>query len=182
MAPLSDTQSATQAGGGFQFVWSVSDEKQISRLMGQVVEKTTDFQELWNSQAFKDIVYGSEKKQFATEGEHGSGGWAKLNEVYEARKARQYPDKPILQRTGRMFKSLTSPVSPGAVYTASRHSVTFGTTVPYAIYHQKGTKDMPERKPIEFTDGERQQIIKAMAAHVFKIQGTPVRGQFGQER
>ena len=182
MAILSDTQSQRQPGGGFQFTWKISGEKQISKLMGQVVEQTTDFQELWNSPEFKGIVYGAEKEQFATEGEHGSGGWEALNDVYEARKKKGYPRRKILQRTRRMWRSLTDPKSKDAVYTASKHSLSFGTSVPYAIYHQKGTTNMPERKPIEFTDGERLKIMKAMQAHVFAIQGTPVRGQFGQER
>jgi len=173
--PMFTNMKTGPSGGMFNITWSIAGQEQLNRTLGQMVEKSTSFRELWLSQEFKDILYGAEKQQFATEGSHGSGGWAPLSPEYAAQKAKTHPGKPILQREGHLWRSLTDPNADGAVYAASNKTLTWGTQVPYAIFHQTGTANMPDRPPIEFTEAERREIVKALQKHIFTIQGTPIR-------
>ncbi len=52
-------------------------------------------------------------------------------------------DYPLLVRTGRLANSLLGPNNPGSVSSITHLSLTFGTSVPYGIYHQS---DEPRSK------------------------------------
>ena len=53
---------------------------------------------------------------------------------------------PILKRTGRLEKSLTSPADSEAVnQIANKRTLVIGTQVPYAGFLQDGTRNMPAR-------------------------------------
>lgn len=84
------------------------------------------------------------EKQFSTEGRYtGPGRWEPLNFDYARWKSRHFPGKPILQRTGVLYDSLTK--RPFGVEEIDPHFIIMGTDVPYAQYHQEGTDHMPAR-------------------------------------
>jgi len=55
---------------------------------------------------------------------------------------------PLLKFSGKLAASITNPSAPGAVRSITATSLVLGTQIPYAIYHQLGTKNMPARPPI----------------------------------
>lgn len=57
-------------------------------------------------------------------------------------------DYPLLVRTGRLSNSLLGPNNPGSISKITALSLTFGTSVPYGIYHQSDEprNKMPLRK------------------------------------
>ncbi len=61
---------------------------------------------------------------------------------------------PLLVRKGRLAASLIDPSDPETVKIITSKSLTLGTAVPYAIYHQsdKPRRKIPLRKPV-FIDG-----------------------------
>jgi phage gpG-like protein len=63
------------------------------------------------------------------------GGWKPRKAVYAW---------PVLQRTGRLFNSLTNLAGPENVVTPM--SAQFGTSVEYAKFHQYGTEKMAKRQ------------------------------------
>jgi len=78
-------------------------------------------------------------------GEEGKpvGGWARLSEPYRAWKAATVGDKPILQFSGDLMKSLTwAHGAPGAkgIFQPAADGLVLGTSIPYAGYHQLGAK------------------------------------------
>jgi phage gpG-like protein len=76
--------------------------------------------------------------QFASEGSKGQHGrWAALSPRYRAWKEKHFPGKPILQLTGRLIDSF-SEGSPDHVDRREAQSFEWGTSVPYAIFHQFG--------------------------------------------
>lgn len=89
-----------------------------------------------------------EAEQFASEGAYGSGGWPPLSEDYRLWKERKRPGVPILQFDGDLYRSLTQDSAPGAIREITPLSLTFGTSIPYAKYHQEGTPRMPARPPL----------------------------------
>ncbi len=56
---------------------------------------------------------------------------------YQAAKIKKVGfDYPLLVRTGRLSASVLGPNNPGSISKITNLSLTFGTSVPYGIYHQ----------------------------------------------
>jgi phage gpG-like protein len=74
------------------------------------------------------------------------GGWAPLDAEYASWKATRFPGAPSLVRSGRLFRSVAT--QNRAAFRATRMEFEFGTSVPYAKFHQYGTEKMPKRQII----------------------------------
>ena len=72
------------------------------------------------------------------------GGWAPLDPVYAAWKMARFPGAPPMVQTGRLFASLTGATA--SFETMTNTSITIGTSVEYAKFHQYGTTKMAKRK------------------------------------
>jgi len=95
-------------------------------------------------------------------GQHGPDGtaWAPLSPVTIDRKEHS----AILVDTGRMFESLTTPNgTEDTVWITGPTWLTFGTEVPYAQYHQTGTKRMPARPHVGINETTATQIGQRLA-------------------
>lgn len=53
---------------------------------------------------------------------------------------------PILRQSGRLEKSLTDRNHPENIENINVNEAQLGTSVPYGVYHQEGTKNIPIRK------------------------------------
>jgi phage gpG-like protein len=94
--------------------------------------------------------YRHEERAFGTEGSIlRSGKWAPLSPRYAAWKARHYPGRTILVRTGKLKASLTQPGAEGAIREVTEDGLEIGTSISYARYHQWGTGRMPARLVID---------------------------------
>jgi phage gpG-like protein len=82
-------------------------------------------------------------RQFKEEGTVETGKWAPLSKDYGRWKARVRPGRKLLVFDGDLKRSMTVPGK--GIYIVRSNSMTVGTSVPYAIYHQKGTPKMPAR-------------------------------------
>jgi len=106
---------------------------------------------------FKSI----EAKQFKSQGSYGSGGWERLSFSYAKWKSKNYPGKPILQRSGRLMSSLTG-FGSDYIERMTNSNIELGTMTPYAIYHQSvmpRTK-LPRRPVIELTESDKKRWMK----------------------
>jgi len=72
------------------------------------------------------------------------GGWSPLNPQYAAWKMARFPGAPPMVQTGKLFSSLAGANT--SVETMTNTSISIGTTVEYAKFHQYGTTKMPKRK------------------------------------
>lgn len=125
------------------------------------------------SPAFERIIMGGgrdfmglrklEGKQFATQGAFASGGWAPLAPSTVRAKARVGLDPRILHATGRLAKSLTG--GAGGIQIVNAHQFIFGTSVPYARFHQLG-KRLKRRRPIELRDRDRRAMVNVLQRHL----------------
>jgi phage gpG-like protein len=82
-------------------------------------------------------------RQFREEGSVETGKWSPLSPLYGRWKARVRPGRKLLVFDGDLKRSMTVPGK--GIYIVRSNSMTVGTSVPYAIYHQKGTPTMPAR-------------------------------------
>jgi len=105
-------------------------------------------------------------KHFASEGGGGAGGrwssghWAPLSPPYRAWKAEHFPGQPILVRTGALRRDLTN--SPMGVQTITSDTMTVGTDIPYAAFHQQGTPRMPRRRVLDLDTATRTEMVKVL--------------------
>jgi phage gpG-like protein len=108
------------------------------------------------------------RQLFEKEGARGGPRWAKLTKAYKAWKDSNYPGRPILVLTGALKESLTEEDG-DHIFEPDRLGMTLGTSVPYARYHQTGTRTMRPRPPIRFLRKEDGvAVARLMMEYIFK--------------
>jgi phage gpG-like protein len=100
----------------------------------------------------------------------GRGEWPELAETTKERKALAgYPAK-ILQATEALYDSLAGNLSAvGHVERITEEEVVYGTTIPWARYHQDGTARMPARPPVDVREEDVRRWSKMVHAYVFGL-------------
>jgi hypothetical protein len=111
---------------------------------------------------FRAWAYRVGWEQFGSEGAKGrSGKWPDRSKGYQERLLKSNPFAlNILQVTGGLKLSLTRPDAKYAVWDVSDNAITFGTTHPAAIFHQRGTSRMPARPPIDPSETQQRGLMK----------------------
>lgn len=118
--------------------------------------------------AFKQIATSFrqiEAKQFSSQGGYGSGGWTALRASTIARKERGGYPMDILVRTGALRDSLIERTS-GTVIDIQPLKLSLGTSVPHAIFHQRGTRHMQARPLIQLTEGDKRDWMKMLQRYL----------------
>lgn len=105
------------------------------------------------------------RRQFNARGTVETGKWAPLSPLYGRWKARVRPGKPLLVFDGDLRQTMTVPGK--GIYIVRPTSMTVGTAVPYAKYHQKGTATMPARKLIgQPRKADTREFGKILQRHI----------------
>lgn len=120
-----------------------------------------------------DIVRGNFGDQFLTQGAlygTGGGGWAPLAPSTQRDRARHgyNPTWPILQRDDTLFDSLVIKGSLGNINEVRADGASFGTRIPYARFHQDGTRKMPRRQVVGLAWETRSAIIRAISQYIYR--------------
>ncbi len=131
-------------------------DRQLDRTLAKF-NAAKDMRPAWQSLAAR--FTRMEAKQFGSQGGFGSGGWAPLSPRYAAWKAKHYPGKGILVRTGELRRSLTQ--RPLGTEVLEKSFMVIGSNVEYGAHHQRGG-GLPRRRPVEFPDAERRAWVKVM--------------------
>jgi phage gpG-like protein len=143
----------------------VAGDRQLDRTLLRMAGRADDMSDALG--AVGDMLAGAETRQFSSQGTYASGGWAPLAPSTLARKAALGQGDRILVATGELRDSLTRRTGGGnALREVTPSSLVFGTTVPYARFHQQGTGRMPQRRPLELTEGDRRQSVRILQRFV----------------
>ncbi len=132
----------------------VQVERSLLRMAGRTDDMSDGLREVG------EYLQRAEGRQFASEGQYGSGGWAPLAASTIASKQRQGLDSRILHATGALRDSLAGEGT-GALREVTRSQLIFGTTVPYARFHQLG-QGVPQRRPLEAPEGDRREMVRIL--------------------
>ena len=151
----------------FRFRLEIAGQVQMDRGIARFSAGVADYRPIWP--VIEDEFYAQEKDQFATEGREGGAHWQELSPVYAGWKAMHYPGRPILERTGSLVDSLTNPNSPHGVRIEERKTLTLGSRLPYAIYHQTGTSRMPARPEIQFPEALKRTMMHHIQTYLVQI-------------
>ena len=143
-----------------RFTFEVEGKREFDRAFNRVGEHVQDLRPVWPHVTRE--FFETMDEQFKSEGSKGrSGKWKELEPAYAKQKAIDYPGQPILQRTGKLFASLTGKTS-DTVLIEEKDEFGFGSSLLYAKFHQTGTSKMPAREIFSFTELTRTRITKAM--------------------
>jgi phage gpG-like protein len=132
-------------------------ETQVDRTLAGVEHRADDARPAWD--AIVDDFTQIEARQFGSEGGYGSGGWTPLSAGYARWKMAHYPGKTILRRTDQLFRSL---VDGPAVRRIEPRAAWFGSDVDYGAYHQRGSRRLPRRRPVELPDEHRRSWVRIL--------------------
>jgi phage gpG-like protein len=146
-----------------QVLIDVFGDEQVNRRLLRFEDDVQDAIPAFREMA--KLIRGSVYRQFYSDGAYASGGWVPLAPSTVAEKARRGLDPRILRATGKLFGSLTSG-DPGHVERMGPREFVYGTTVPYAKFHQRGTRRMPRRPPLELRDQDRRELVRILQRHL----------------
>lgn len=105
--------------------------------------------------------------------------WAPLSQRYAEWKAKHFPGKPILVRTGSLKDSMTKKGSSGNITLIGGISAVFGSDIDYGVYHDKGKGHQPKRN---FSEPSKRRIeiftgiVERSLRTQFQINGIDVKG------
>lgn len=139
-------------------------DTQFSREILRVGQNAADMRPAFDN--VHDLLRKVELRQFGTQGSAFSGGWKPLAATTVKNKAAHGLDPRILHATLRMRKSFTTKNHRDHVYRATADEMFAGSSVPYARFHQLGTKNLARRRPFELDESVRRDIIKLLQAHL----------------
>lgn len=110
-------------------------------------------------------------EQFETEGASGAHGpWDDW--IEGSRSAKE--SSSLLDRTGALRRSLTDANDPNHRFIMTRTGWAMGTTLIYMQFHQTGTKNMKQRRVIDFTFQNRQVMVEILHQWITRAGLTPV--------
>ena len=136
-----------------KLTWTIEGEKQISRVLPNIGNQVHDWTPAFAETA-RRLKAKFSKEAFVTQGASVGAPWAPLSPEYAAWKAKRYPGKGILVRTGKMQKSFVTQ------YGAMEASITNPTA--YFKYHQSNAprSRLPRRMMMYLTNGTRSEIVR----------------------
>ena len=86
--------------------------------------------------------------------------WKPLSRVYGIRKIKQGYSPLPLTKTGQLRRSIT--------FRVAQKKLSIGTSVPYARYHQFGTRSLPSRPYLVFQREDLRRIETLIVQHIVK--------------
>lgn len=155
------------------FRLDIFGEPQVARMVLSPAENARDFSRSWD--LILDELEAGAARQFATEGREYGTPWPALARSTEERKR---PGRPMLVDTGALLASLTG--GPGNVRHVSSDYAEWGTDVPYAVFHQGGTRNMPARPLVALDEGRRRRVVEVLMEGLFRDVHGFVRGSSGR--
>lgn len=137
-----------------------TDFRAALNALGKLARRFTDVREAWPS--VTDLLRRIIERQFASQGSAGtSGAWKPLASPYAEWKASRFPGQPILRASDRMFRSLVEQGGEN-ILEETPNSLTFGTSVPYARFHQDGTDRMAARRIFDLGPQDEDKLAQEM--------------------
>lgn len=134
------------------------DTKEVRRVVAGVRWRMRSYRPVFED--YRSYLEGAYAVNFATGGSL-VGGWPPEKAYGSWSSAGGYA---ALFRTGRLTESLTN--LRGAPNDIDRKAATFGTSVPYAKFHQHGTSEMPRRPVVFLPSGTNMYLAERTAQYL----------------
>ena len=145
---------------GLRLDIQIAGDVQVSRELLRVSDRAGDMRPALR--AVIGVMVEETQEQFATSGGHASKGWQPLAESTARAKARRGLDPRVLRATGALERSLTERGDKLMQERVTKAGLVWGSKVKYGGFHQRGTRHMPRRRPVEFTELARRRMVKVL--------------------
>lgn len=157
-------------------MWANVTVKGVNRVnlrLAKMAERATDFGPVFRW-AQRELEKAN-RDNFRSRGASSGHPWMPLDDEYARWKLAHHGPKPPLVIDGRLFKEVT--FLRGPPNSIGKLTATFGTDLPYAKFHQAGTRDMPARKIIFVPKLFSQRLSERMAKYIVygNMQGISIR-------
>lgn len=159
---------------------TIEGEIVVDRLLEGIEARARDMTPAWPAvvRAFRSIV----NRAFATEGATTGEPWPELAESTQRDRAAKgfKPAHPILERTGRLVRSLVLGDRDASV-DARPESLNVLTDVEYFVYHQsrRPRRRLPRRAPVLLTMDHRHEVMRPIRLYLTgRTPGGPQREAF----
>lgn len=139
----------------------VDGVKELDRALTSARGDLEDLRPVWPAveRAFQNI----EEEQFKSEGAKGrSGAWKPLSRKYAEWKLKHYGDKPILQRTEKLYKAMTSNTG-DTIVIKDKNEFGYGTSLFYMPFVHK------TRPVVSLSEDQKTYIVKEMQKGILKV-------------
>lgn len=137
----------------------------LDRSLSRFGEQLKDFRQAWPGVIVE--LQSIMREQFRGQGVGQTGRWEPLSERYREWKERNFPGRPILQRTGATMKALTSRTQ-HSIIDPQPTILTFGVALRYPIYHQRGSGRLPRRPIFDLTEDHKVRIVRVVQRRVLQ--------------
>lgn len=134
---------------------TVAGEQQLVRTLARIRANITNLHPVLEQVG--STIRASMDRQFTTSGNDVTGRWAPLSPEYRRWKSQHFPGQPTLVRTGALRRDYTTT----AGTRISGNEIMQVSNLPYAAFHQQGTRHMPARK-LELTAQTKTAMMKAI--------------------
>jgi hypothetical protein len=135
----------------------------LARGISRYGDAVRDYSPVWDQ--IRNDFHRIEGEQFDSQGARGGNPWAPLSTSYEAWKQKHFPGMPILQLTGMMWGEFG--VGVGMQTTIEPMKLTMTPSMQRAIYHQQGTRTMPQRKVVDLTEEDKMGWMKMIHNYIY---------------
>ena len=139
---------------------SITGDVQVERKLLRLGDRAANASVVFSQIADKLMDWTDE--QFRSEGARASGGWEELAPSTVRAKGHE----GILVDTGDLYNALVNRGDANQILDINDDEMRYGADLDYLIYHQRGTDRMPQRRPIEFTEFDRREIVRDLQAFI----------------
>lgn len=142
---------------------NIAGDKEVAKMLESVALEVNDLKPAMQDigKYLKSFFAG---EVFASRGSVIGHPWMRLSDDYAARKAKKYPGRSLLVRTGTMQRSFVSKAQP--------LKVEISNSAKHFVYHQSsdGRTIMPYRPmmDVQTNDARYQKIVQMITAHLAK--------------
>jgi phage gpG-like protein len=150
----------------FRLSFQVDGALQLERFLDILADDVDNFKDAFKEMA--DDFRETEENIFNSSGAfEGNSAWAPLKPGYASLKALKVGNKPILTYKGDLRKSLSTRGS-GHVERITKDTLEIGTRDKKAIFHQRGTRKMAQRKVVDLTDPQKRRWVRIAHTEIFR--------------
>lgn len=137
---------------------NIRGERRLFEAIDRLTEFVRDQRERgWQENV--DVRLNYQRRRMDTE---AGGGWTPLNDEYRLQKVEEVGAIPILQYTGRLYRSLTEEGAADYVREETAQTLRLGSSNPLARYHHEGAGRLPRREVIVVTDEEGREHMEVI--------------------
>lgn len=135
-------------------------DREASSRIRQIGERGSDIRGA--SSKVRTVYREAQQRRWASQ---GFGTWPALKPSTVASKQRAGEPRAPMRASGALMRSMTAARARDQVDERTSSELVFGTTLPYAAYHEQGN-GVPKRSLVDFPAADERRMAEAMRDYI----------------